>query len=53
MKELYEMKNQLSQMMLSIRQKDEIINQQNAKLNQFMRIGGNNINNLSNNQAYD
>lgn len=35
MNELMNMKTQLSQMMASIKEKDEIINQQNMKINQF------------------
>jgi hypothetical protein len=35
MNELMNMKTQLSQMMASLKEKDEIINQQNMKLNQF------------------
>lgn len=35
MNELMNMKTQLSQMMASLKEKDEIINQQNMKINQF------------------
>lgn len=48
MNELMQMKSQLSSMMSSLRQKDEIINQQNQKLNQF-GFGGNSMNTMNTN----
>jgi hypothetical protein len=50
MNEIMQMKNQMNQMMQTIKQKDELINQQNMKLAQFgTSFGGtNNASNLNN-----
>lgn len=54
MNDLMQMKSQLNEMMLSIKQKDEIINQQNMKLSQFtggmnqMNMGMNMYQNIPN-----
>jgi len=55
MNELMQMKNQLGQMMISLKQKDDIINQQNLKISQFNINNGNNgLQNIQNgqNQVY-
>jgi hypothetical protein len=53
MNELMQMKNQMSQMMQTIKQKDELINQQNVKLSQVTSQYGvmNNSQGMNNMQA--